>query len=81
MTIPGKIDTSFNLQSFLQALILAGGVIAWAMSVEARFASSSAAQAADRAAFQAFQAATARSNERLEDKIDKLIDLHVKRGD
>lgn len=69
MTLPTKVDTTFNLQSFLQALVLAGGVIAWAMSVESRLSS-----------LQSTQSAQARANERLEFKIDKLIDMHMSPG-
>ncbi|BDU76286.1 hypothetical protein [Mesoterricola sediminis] len=35
MTLP-KLDMSFNLQNFLTAMAIAGGLVAWGMRIESR---------------------------------------------
>lgn len=35
MTLP-KVDMSFNLQNFLTAMAIAGGLVAWGMRIESR---------------------------------------------
>lgn len=36
MTIPERFDTSINLQNLLSAVVIAGGMIAWGMSMQSR---------------------------------------------
>ena len=36
MTISERFDTSINLQNLLSAVVIAGGMIAWGMSMQSR---------------------------------------------
>ena len=84
MTNPIKLDTSFNLQNFLSALAIAGGLVTWAMHLESRMSVIEATQKAQSESDKRQDAEKDRLQDqievqlqRVEAKLDRLVEQRI----